>query len=339
MAFPTTLDDLDATRGTATQALNSPSHVTHHTLEDDTLEAIQTKLGVDSSAVATTIDYLLKNTSSSNPGHKHTLANGATDVTATAAELNYVGGVTSAIQTQINTKQATLTNSAGLLAALSDETGTGLAVFNTAPTLTSPLFQGTVDGWISANETWTYASASTITVPAGAASKYAVGDRIKWTQTTVKYGVIVTVADTLLTIAVNTDYTVTNAAITLNYYSHEASPIGYPTWFNYAPSVTWTNGPTTTTDDAKFKVEGASCTVVWDRIGTANASTSTIFTVSLPINYSYTGSIRHPCGSGHIIDTTSKTIVTYIPGNAQNMSGEFAAGNPTYATIWSVYPI
>ena len=73
--FPTTLQDLDATRGTATQRLNSPSHVTHHTLEDDTIEAIQTKLGIDSSAEATSIDYLLKSTSSSNPGHKHTVVN------------------------------------------------------------------------------------------------------------------------------------------------------------------------------------------------------------------------------------------------------------------------
>jgi len=32
----------------------------------------------------------------------------------------------------------------------------------TNKTLTSPLFKGNVDGWISANETWTYASATTI---------------------------------------------------------------------------------------------------------------------------------------------------------------------------------
>jgi hypothetical protein len=108
----------------------------------------------------------------------------------------------------------------------------------TNKTLTAPLFQGRVDGWILANETWTYASASTINVPTGAASKYAKGDRIKWTQTTVKYGVIVAVADTLLTIMVNTDYVVANAAISANYYSHEANPVGYPDWFNIA-APTW----------------------------------------------------------------------------------------------------
>lgn len=60
-------------------------------------------------------------------------------LTATAAELNYVDGVTSAIQTQIDGKQGTLTNSAGLAAALSDETGTGLAVFGTTPTFTTKI--------------------------------------------------------------------------------------------------------------------------------------------------------------------------------------------------------
>jgi hypothetical protein len=39
--------------------------------------------------------------------HTHFLAAGATDVTATATELNYVDGVTSSIQTQLNAKEAT----------------------------------------------------------------------------------------------------------------------------------------------------------------------------------------------------------------------------------------
>ena len=43
------------------------------------------------------------------------------------------------LQTALNTKQGTLTNSAGLLAALSDETGTGLAVFSTSPSFTTPI--------------------------------------------------------------------------------------------------------------------------------------------------------------------------------------------------------
>ena len=68
MAFPTTLDDLDASRGTSTQALSSPSHVTHHTNEDTLIEALQAKVGIDSSTVTTSLDYILKNTTA---GHDH----------------------------------------------------------------------------------------------------------------------------------------------------------------------------------------------------------------------------------------------------------------------------
>jgi len=78
---------------------------------------LETKVGIDNSAVVTSIDYLLKNSASSNPGHKHTLAQGATDVVASTAELNYCQGVTSAIQTQLDNKQTlddTLTSIAAL---------------------------------------------------------------------------------------------------------------------------------------------------------------------------------------------------------------------------------
>lgn len=56
-------------------------------------------------------------------------------------EFGYLDGVTSNIQTQFGNKQGLLVNSAGLAAALSDETGTGLAVFNTAPTITGASIQ------------------------------------------------------------------------------------------------------------------------------------------------------------------------------------------------------
>ena len=58
--------------------------------------------------------------------------------TITASELGNVSGSTSNIQTQLNGKQSTLINSAGLAGALSDETGTGKAVFGTSPTLVTP---------------------------------------------------------------------------------------------------------------------------------------------------------------------------------------------------------
>ncbi|MEK6626258.1 MAG: hypothetical protein AABY86_14905 [Bdellovibrionota bacterium] len=81
--------------------------------------------------------------------------NAAANLTATKlgtgivdnTEFNYLDGVTSAIQTQFTGKQATLTNSAGLAGALNDETGSGLAVFGTSPTIGTPAITGgTIDG-------------------------------------------------------------------------------------------------------------------------------------------------------------------------------------------------
>lgn len=88
-----------------------------------------------------------------------------------------------------------------------------------------------VDGWVSVSDTWTYATATTITVPSGAASKYSVGDKVKLTQTTPKYFYIISVADTVLTVTGGSDYTVANAAITSPNYSKVASPLGFPQWF------------------------------------------------------------------------------------------------------------
>ena len=138
-----------------------------------------------------------------------------------------------------------------------------------------------IDGWIDPDDSWAYDSASTITVPSGAASKYAVGDRIKWTQTTVKYGVIVAVADTVLTIMVNTDYVVANAAISANFYSHDASPVGWPDWFALAaPTFVVGNfdnasGGQPTTTEHRISIVGRKATVHWRGSGT-KATTNTV---------------------------------------------------------------
>lgn len=168
ISFPSSIDTL--TNPTAGSANNSPSHAGQHSDANDAIEALEAKVGADSSAVTTSHDY----------------------------KLSHINGA---------------------------------------------------DGWTPANESWSYASASTITVPSGAASRYAKGDFIKWTQTTVKYGTIVAVADTLLTIAVNTDYTVANAAISANYYCHGGTPIGFPGKFNFAATINYIGGTTDPTSN------------------------------------------------------------------------------------------
>lgn len=70
--FPTNLDAF--TNPAATDPLSSPPHHTQHDNANDAITAIETKVGVDGSAVPATIDYLLKNPASIDPGHKHTAA-------------------------------------------------------------------------------------------------------------------------------------------------------------------------------------------------------------------------------------------------------------------------
>lgn len=92
MDFPTGLDTF--VNPTPTSPSNNPSLSSQQSDQNDAIEALESKVGVNNSAVTTSIDYLLKSTSSSNPGHKHTLANGATDVTASKDEVNILDGAT-----------------------------------------------------------------------------------------------------------------------------------------------------------------------------------------------------------------------------------------------------
>ena len=59
--FPTSLDSL--TNPTSGNSLNSPSHAGQHADANDAIEALQAKVGVDNSAVTTSIDYRLRQNS------------------------------------------------------------------------------------------------------------------------------------------------------------------------------------------------------------------------------------------------------------------------------------
>ena len=123
------------------------------------------------------------------------------------------------------------------------------------------------DGWIAAGETWTYASVDAptgvITVPTDATTKYSTGMRVKFTQTTVKYGIITAISATSMTIYTGTDYTLTNAAITLPYYSMVKAPFGFP--MNPAK---WTQTVTNNT----LTSQNSPTINVWYNTGSVNIS-------------------------------------------------------------------
>jgi len=76
MAFPATLDDFTNRTDNVDDVLaNDLNQTFGNGASNGGLEAVEAKLGVDSSAVATSIDYLLKSASSVDPGHSHSLLN------------------------------------------------------------------------------------------------------------------------------------------------------------------------------------------------------------------------------------------------------------------------
>ena len=91
-------------------------------------------------------------------------------------------------------------------------------------------------GWINAYETWTYVSATSFTISGNLTTQYQAGDKLKLTQTTVKYFDIADLnyngGTGLTTVTINGHglFTLANAAITDNFYSKEASPEGFPGW-------------------------------------------------------------------------------------------------------------
>jgi len=196
--FPTGLDAL--TNPTATDYLNSPSHAGQHANANDAIEALEAKLGINSSAVTTSHDYKLS------------LVTG----TAKALPDSYLdtdGTLTANSDTKLATQKATKTyvdNNGGV------DWKAYSAVIPTRASADDPTYVLTFAG-------------------VDLTSILNVGKKIKWTQNgTVRYGFITTIAfstNTTVTIYGGTDYDVLDTAtypISAFHYSSYKSPIGFP---------------------------------------------------------------------------------------------------------------
>jgi len=205
----------------------------------------------------------------------------------------------------------------------------GVYIVDDAGTVVGPLSTGSpADGWLPVSGSWTYASASTIIVPSGAAAIYSVGDKIKLTQTTVKYFYVIGVADTVLTVTGGSDYTIANAAITAIYYSHQASPIGFPSKFNWVPSLSgMTLGDGTLV--GFFSISGKTC---YCEARLTFGSTSSIgsnprFGIPVPADttYEYVASIALLEGGVNYYPVTAAPTNDSMPFYAVNTGGSYGA--------------
>jgi hypothetical protein len=125
-------------------------------------------------------------------------------------------------------------------------------------------------GWKADVNTWTAVSGSfdanfpnfVFTIAADASTYLYVGQKIKYTQTTVKYGVIVKVAysspNTTVTVygggtKASPSYEMTSAAITYPYYATNSRPLDFP-----MGEETWSTVYISTQDCYKYAPDGAS---------------------------------------------------------------------------------
>lgn len=223
-------------------------------------------------------------------------------------------------------------SSANLAMAVTDESGSGALVFATSPSLTTPIITTPTirnwNNWEEANETWTYASGDgtnvgTFTV-AGVdlTTKYQAGDKVKFTQTTVKYAFITKVAfstDTTITIYMGTDYTIANATITANYYSKSKSPQDFPmSRTKWDVKVTNTSGTLTSISATTTPVNDKSISITVP-IGAWNLGFSGALAKGV------TGAGNYDPYAG--LDTANNTLsdLELVAANRQNWS--YSSGN------------
>jgi len=205
-------------------------------------------------------------------------------------------------------------------------------------------------GWTEADETWTRVSNSTFTCSTDQTVRYKKGTLIKWTQTTVKYGVVAIDSTfgagvTTVTIIVNTDYVLTAAAISLNFYTYSPNPLGWPGIFNRAPTlVGFSADPTNTV--YQYSVFGNLITE-WFRQQANGTSNATTFTISSAVtaktitNMTWYGSGGVAVDNGTLLTTpilisiaSGGTVITLNKDMSAaawtNANGKRANGSITY---------
>jgi hypothetical protein len=179
----------------------------------------------------------------------------------------------------------TTPTSTGLMYYVDDPGGTPVSRKTTIGELNTYL-NTLYTGWVETTDSWTYASASTITIPSDGTTRYQKGMKIRFKQGGgYKYYYVSVIAATLLTVFTSSDYTVANSAITNIAYSYAQHPYGFPAFLNVTIDYTgFSTKPTTTL--ARFTVDKDVCTFWYKQnaLGTSNATTFTM--TGLPVSTS-----------------------------------------------------
>jgi hypothetical protein len=145
-------------------------------------------------------------------------------------------------------------------------------------------------GWQGETFDWEYSgTANVIRVMGDAAGAdvtnlYTTGLKLKWNDGSDKYGYAGSASygtATNIHLVPNSDYALSGSAIAGAAVSRVAMPVGFPEWFNYAPTLTgWGTAPTTAF--YRFNMIGHQVMAVISQ-GAGGASNGTVAQISLPV--------------------------------------------------------
>lgn len=159
--FPGALDDSTSLPAPSANTVTNAGSVTHSALHDSeilAIQALETKLGTGASTA--TASTVLRGTGTGTTGFGQ--VNLSTDVTGTLPISTGISGLGTGVATFLGTP-----TSANLATALTDETGSGSAVFATSPTLITPAL-GTPASGVATNLTGTASGLTAGTVTTNA---------------------------------------------------------------------------------------------------------------------------------------------------------------------------
>jgi hypothetical protein len=187
------------------------------------------------------------------------------------------------------------------------------------------------DGWVDPLETPTKGTGNTLVFSGiDRTSTYAVGDKIKLTDTTVKYFYVTASAfSTNTTLTVVGDTLVGNPTAGSFYFSKSTSPVGFPQWFTFVPS--WTNVSGGTDTYAKFNIIGKTCTLKC-KYTLGGAGVGAGVSMTLPVSAATTDIVM-PMGTVIMKDDGASTYHGTVQTVSTNTIGIYAqVSSDTYLT-------
>lgn len=197
-----------------------------------------------------------------------------------------------------------------------------------------------LSGWIPVDETWTRGANTYAIAPSGANTRFKVGDRVKLTDTTVKYFYIIGFypAGNYVYLDGGTDYVLVGNPSNI-YISRITIPQDFPQWFNFAPTVSWSGGTVNytsfTKQYARFAYIGRTyffyMNFYMNTLGSGNHILAAFSGIpqsnhswAVSATESIVQSILVPRGAFQ--DASSNTIKVYLPGKANNTGYLFVNG-------------